>query len=199
VKVLALELSSPVGSVAYLDETGARDLRAFPADRKDSGLFYENLQAIHQICGTPDLIVVGLGPGSYAGVRIAIATALGLKAASGAHLLGLPSVCAIEQDEYVVVGDARRNFFYLAHVIQGRCVEGPTLATEEEVRSKLAAWPDSTIFATQPLAKFEKVSIAHPSALRLAQLATRAELDFTETLGPIYLREPYITTPRKEK
>lgn len=196
-KVLALELSSPVGSVAFLDETAAQYGRVFPADRKDSGLFYENLREIHQTCASPDLIVVGLGPGSYAGTRIAIATALGLQAASGARLLGLPSICAYESDEYVVVGDARRNSFFLAHVIRGRCVEGPTLATEEELRAKLSSWPDLPILATQPLPQFANVAVAHPSALRLAVLANQAKIDPGQTLEPIYLREPYITTPKK--
>ena len=89
-KVLALELSSPVGSVALSrPRRKKREFRTFPADRKNSGFFYENLQAIYQATAPPDLIVVGLGPGSYAGVRIAIATALGLRAASGARLVRL--------------------------------------------------------------------------------------------------------------
>jgi tRNA threonylcarbamoyladenosine biosynthesis protein TsaB len=196
-RVLALELSSPVGSVAFWDDAGVELVRAFPADRKDSGLFYENLRVIHQTCESPEVIVVGLGPGSYAGIRIAIATALGLKAASGARLLGLPSVCAFEQEEYVVVGDARRNSFYFAHVIAGRCLEGPTLATAEEVRAKLIAWRHLPIVATQPLAQFDNLSLAQPSALRLAQLAAEADCAAEETLEPIYLREPYITTPKK--
>ena len=196
-KVLALELSSPVGSVAFCSDGGDRDLKVFPADRKDSGLFYENLQALQELWGRPDLIVVGLGPGSYAGIRIAIATAIGLKAAWRARLLGLPSICALEPEEYVAVGDARRNSFFFAHVIRGRCVVGPTLATEDEIFSKLRGWQHLPRIAPQPLAQFEDIVVEHPSALRLAQLALDAEIDDPETLEPIYLREPYITTPRK--
>jgi tRNA threonylcarbamoyladenosine biosynthesis protein TsaB len=150
---------------------------------------------MHATAGKPEVIVVGLGPGSYAGVRIAIATAVGLKAASGARLLGLPSICALEPEEYVAVGDARRNSFFFAHVLRGRCVEGPTLATEEEMMTKLRAWSHLPKIASQPLAQFEDVSVAHPSALRLVELARGAEIGDVETLEPIYLREPYITTP----
>ena len=196
-KVLALELSSPVGSVAFCDEDAARDLRVFPADRKDSGLFYENLQALLETSAEPDVIVVGLGPGSYAGVRIAIATAVGLKAAWRARLLGLPSVCALDHDEYVVVGDARRHSFFFARVSGGSCVEGPTLATEEEIFSKLREWDRLPRFASQPLAQFGGVIVEHPSALRLAELALDAQFEDAATLAPIYLREPYITTPKK--
>jgi tRNA threonylcarbamoyladenosine biosynthesis protein TsaB len=196
-KVLALELSSPVGSVAFCDESGVRHFKVFPADRKDSGLFYENLQATQEMSGRPEIIVVGLGPGSYAGVRIAIATAIGLKAASGARLLGVPSACALDHAEYVIMGDARRHSFFFAHVIRGRCVEGPTLATEEEIFSKLRQWRHVPRIAAQPLPQFEDVMVEHPSALRLAELALELDIGDQEALEPIYLRAPYITVPRK--
>ncbi len=196
-KVLALELSSPVGSVAFCDEEGERDLRAFPADRKDSGFFYENLSAIYQEFGHPDLIVVGLGPGSYAGVRIAIATALGLKLAAGARLLGLPSICAVERAEYLFVGDARRNSFFFAHVKEGRCLEGPTLASAEETERRMSEAPHLPVVATQPLPPFAHVMVENPSALRLVELASGHDWGTERPLEPIYLREPYITTPRK--
>ncbi len=196
-KVLALELSSPVGSVAFCGEDGRRDLKVFPADRKDSGLFYENLQAMQESMGRSEIIVVGLGPGSYAGVRIAIATAVGLKAAWGARLLGLPSICALGPDEYVAVSDARRNSFFFAHVVRGHCAEGPTLASEEEVRAKLREWHDLPRIAPQPLAQFEDIVVEHPSALRLAELALQVEMGEEKMLEPIYLREPYITTPKR--
>ena len=121
-KVLALELSATIGSLAFCDDS-ARLFRTFPADRKD-----------------PEVIVVGLGPGSYAGVRIAIATAIGLKAAANARLVGLPSICAIDQSEYLFVGDARRSSFFFAHVVRGCCMEGPKLASEAEIRAKLQAF-----------------------------------------------------------
>lgn len=196
-KVLALELSSPVGSVAFCDEEGGRDLRAFPADRKDSGFFYENLSAIYQQFAAPDLIVVGLGPGSYAGVRIAIATALGLKAASGASLLGLPSICAVDRAEYLFVGDARRNSFFFAHVRDGRCLEGPTLASADQIESRTKEVPQLPVIATQALSPFREAIVEDPSALRLAELALAHGEGAEMPLEPIYLREPHITTPRK--
>ena len=196
-KVLALELSAPVGSVAFCDGSATRDFRTFPADRKDSGFFYENLRAIYQGDGPPDLIAVGLGPGSYAGVRIAIATAIGLGAAAGARLRGLPSICAIAREEYLFVGDARRNSYVFAHIIDGRCIAGPELANEDETRARLREAADVPIIATEPLPQLEKVIVEQPSALRLVELASRTSDDPEAALEPIYLRAPYITTPRK--
>jgi tRNA threonylcarbamoyladenosine biosynthesis protein TsaB len=196
-KVLALELSSAVGSIAFCDEDETRDFRTFPADRKDSRFFYENLSTVYQADGPADLIIVGLGPGSYAGVRIAIATALGLREASGARLRGLPSISAVDQDEYAFVGDARRSSFFFAHVVNGRCLEGPTLGSLAEIQAKVQEARPLPIVATQPLVQFGQVSVEHPSALRLAQLGLQAKDEGDETLEPIYLRAPYITTPRK--
>ena len=196
-KVLALELSSPVGSVAFCDDCGKSEVQAFPTGRKDSGLFYENLRAVYRAGAPPNLIVVGLGPGSYAGVRIAIATALGLRLASGARLCGLPSVCAIDREEYLFVGDARRNSFVFAHVVDGQCVEGPILASEEEIRARLRDAQALPVLATQPLEQFEKVIMEYPSALRLIELAQRMNGHSDETLEPIYLRAPYITAPAR--
>jgi tRNA threonylcarbamoyl adenosine modification protein YeaZ len=194
-KILALELSSSVGSVALSGGNDGPAFRTFPADRKDSGFFFENLRAIHEAGGPPDLIIVGLGPGSYAGVRIAIATAAGLRIACGARLVGLPSICAIERDEYLFVGDARRSSFVFAHVVGGCCAKGPTLASEEEIRTELRQAGELPIIATEPLAQFEHVIVEHPSALRLVELAPCIKGEGAETLEPIYLREPYITTP----
>ena len=63
-------------------------------------------------------IVVGTGPGSYAGVRAAIAFATGYSVGSGCEVLGLPSPCAVagaaDAFPLAVVGDARMGMRWLA-------------------------------------------------------------------------------------
>ncbi|HUR28347.1 MAG TPA: tRNA (adenosine(37)-N6)-threonylcarbamoyltransferase complex dimerization subunit type 1 TsaB [Planctomycetota bacterium] len=67
------------------------------------------------------LIVVGTGPGSFTGLRVAAATALGLARGTGARLFGLPSVEALcwsalsVGEEAAVVLDARQGELYFAH------------------------------------------------------------------------------------
>src|ERR1044072_5016468 len=104
-KILALELSSARGSIALVDpdrlcqpdglkpsssgdNQGGVYSCEWPNDRKNSGPFFEHLREVRKQCGKPDTIVVGLGPGSYAGTRIAIATAIGLQPASKGRLMG---------------------------------------------------------------------------------------------------------------
>ncbi len=199
-KVLALELSSARGSVAWLD--GNTELfREWPNDRKNSGPFFENLADIQKQLGGPDTIVVGLGPGSYAGVRIAISAAVGLQAATNARLAGLPSICAIESDshEYHVIGDARRNSFFLAGVRANEVVEGPDLFAENELRTKLNEL-NLPIFASEILPQFERVIVRYPSARVLARLAQDSNCKFAlPPLEPIYLREPHITLPKDQR
>src|SRR4051812_26185638 len=81
-KILALELSSARGSIALLDGEIIFE-RDWPNDRKNSGLFFENLKAVSEEFGSPSVILVGLGPGSYAGSRIAISAAIGLSMSGG--------------------------------------------------------------------------------------------------------------------
>ena len=67
-----------------------------------------------------ECIAVGLGPGSYAGIRIAIAIAQGWQLARGVKLLGISSAeCLAAQAQGIfgrvnVVIDAQRGEFYLA-------------------------------------------------------------------------------------
>src|SRR5260370_33506149 len=117
-KILALELCSARGSVALFNDGNVVFFREWQNDRKNSGPFFEYLTEVQKPFGKPDTIVVGLGPGSYAGTRIAVSAAIGLQAASHARLIGFASICALQCDaaEYCVIGDARRTSFCLAHV-----------------------------------------------------------------------------------
>lgn len=195
--VLALELSTALGSVALLAEGRTVFEAEFANDRKHSGAFFENVQSALAKFARPTVIVAGLGPGSYAGSRIAIATAIGLRAATGARLLGLPSICAlaITEEDYAVIGDARRDRFFFARVTARRCAEGPVLFTIGELQERLRNL-DRPIYTSAKLAEMPEAIMAQPSAKILAKLAGEAELENAETLEPIYLRAPHVTMPK---
>lgn len=201
-KILALELSSAQGSIAWLEGEGEPFAVSFSNDRKHSGLFFENLQSCFRQFGAPDLIVVGLGPGSYAGVRIAIAAAVGLRMASAAKLIGLPSICAIDTGvrDYCAIGDARRHSFYFARVSEGKLLEGPSLHSAAELDAKITKSP-IPVYASESLAQFPQATVAFPSARRLGELARDQgdEISDSQSLEPIYLREPHITTPKASR
>ena len=60
-------------------------------------------------------IVVGTGPGSFAGIRSALAFAQGYALAAHCEVLGLPSACALAGEGRVaVIGDARQGKAWVA-------------------------------------------------------------------------------------
>jgi tRNA threonylcarbamoyladenosine biosynthesis protein TsaB len=198
-KILALELSTARGSLAWLDgETGFR--REWPNDRRNSAAFFENLQAVRGKFGAPETVIVGLGPGSYAGTRIAISAAIGIQLSCGARLIGYPSICAMECDaqEYCVIGDARRKSFFFARILKNEVIEGPLLLSELELKAKLESLdPPTPLFSSDSLPQFHRPVITFPSALILARLAEELGRSFClPPLEPLYLREPHVTMPK---
>ena len=198
-KNLAIELSTSRGSLAWLDGE-IEFTREWPNDRKNSAAFFENLQALRRKFGAPDTITVGLGPGSYAGTRIAISAAIGIQLSCDARLIGYPSICAIEcnAQEYCAIGDARRKSFFFARILKNEAIEGPTLFSELELETKLESIdPATPVLSSELLSQFDRPLISFPSALILARLAKESWRSFyLPPLEPIYLREPHITMPK---
>lgn len=196
---LALETSTSHGSVALLADGNVLLDERFSADRSHSATLFNVLANARALASSIDVIAVGLGPGSYAGVRIAIAAALGMELSSGAKLVGLPSVAALATSatEYLAIGDARRDTYYFTRVTRGLCEEGPLLASASELSTRLASHPGLPIIATEEVPGFNVSEIAQPNALLLARLAAEGRgIVATGDLEPIYLREPHITRPK---
>jgi tRNA threonylcarbamoyl adenosine modification protein YeaZ len=199
--ILALELSTARGGIAWLKDAGTPMHQVeWPNDRKNSGPFFEQLEATIRKFGKPDQIIVGVGPGSYAGIRIAISAAIGVAAAGDVALLGYPSVCALPNmgDEYVVIGDARRHSFFFAQV-KDRALDGSyELLNEAGLRARLHTLPAAIqVLSSDLLHQFDRVEQRFPSAELLGCLAFDERKVFSRTpLEPIYLREANITMPK---
>jgi len=202
-KILALENSTTHGSIALLEDGKQPVTFQFANDRKHSGLFFQSLQKLGDWFHHLDAIVVGLGPGSYAGVRIAIASAIGLGAAHKARLVGVPSICAVENapNEYGVIGDARRNSYFFARVVANQIVEGIDLHREDELRARIQSiHRDTPVFSSEQLFAFPQAVICSPSATILGKLIEHGTVHSLENpLQPIYLREPHITIPNDKR
>src|ERR1700745_3206872 len=172
-RTLVLELSTAHGSLAWLDGE-IEFTRDWPNDRKNSAALFENLEAVRRKFGAPETIVVGLGPGSYAGTRIAISAAIGIQLSCDARLIGYPSICAMECDapEYCVIGDARRRSFFFARILKNEVVEGPVLVTDAVLTARRESIePPTPIFPSELLPQFPRAVTCFPSALILGRLA----------------------------
>ena len=195
--ILAFEFSSAQRSVALARdgivlaeaaETGGyRVTNALGLTEKvlaDAGIRREEVEAI----------AVGLGPGSYTGIRAAIALAQGWQLARAVKLLGISSVevlAAQAQAEKTfgrvnVVIDAQRGEFYLS------AWEISAAARKEITPLKIASAAEIEALKTagEICVGPEAGKVLFPSAAMLAQLASpRADFVSGEKLEPIYLRE----------
>ncbi len=141
-----------------------------------------------------EVIAVGLGPGSYTGIRAAIALAQGWQLACGIKLLGVSSadcLAAQAQAEKIfgrvnVVIDAQREEFYVStwNISEaGRTEVSP-------LKIVPAAEIEALKLAGEACVGPETGSIIFPSAAMVARLAAvRTDFVTGEKLEPIYLRE----------
>jgi tRNA threonylcarbamoyladenosine biosynthesis protein TsaB len=146
-----------------------------------------------------EVIAIGLGPGSYGGIRASLALAQGWQLAQPVKLLGISSAECLAAEARAqgwlgkvnLVIDAQRNELYLARyeISATTCRElAPLkLATPDEVRAQSAGEIIAGPGVTQWFAEGRPL---FPTAGTLAQLAS-SRTDFVpgEKLEPIYLRE----------
>jgi tRNA threonylcarbamoyladenosine biosynthesis protein TsaB len=198
-KSLAFDLSTRRGSIALANDKEILCARDWPNDRRNSAPFFAALNEIVREHGAPETIVVGLGPGSYTGTRIAISAAIGLQATTGAALMGISSLCAIsDENEFYVLGDAKRASFFFAKISGDLLANDPELLTENEMKERISSITTVPIYTSDDLPQFTSVKVRFPSAKLLYLRAQTVPQNLTRApLTPIYLREPHITTPRK--
>src|SRR5215204_5782195 len=96
-KILALEFSHSERGIAVMND---REVLGFALDRSDRGTrAMEQIAQVLQEAGLTasdiEAVAVGLGPGSYAGIRTGIAIAQGWQLTRGAKVLGVNSAEAI--------------------------------------------------------------------------------------------------------
>lgn len=123
---LAVDCATSYLALALVDAEG-RVVASFAADvgREHASRLVPELHAITN--GVPgwrerlERVVAGVGPGSYTGLRVALATASGLARAVGAEVRGAPTFAALAAgvlapgEGAVVTLDARRGNVYAAH------------------------------------------------------------------------------------
>lgn len=198
-KILALEFSSRRRSVAIAEDSTllarmeTEDVKKAPLALIDEALKKASLD--QTAIGT---IALGIGPGSYTGIRSAIATAQGWQLARNANLLAIPSneilaatarANGLRGETHFII-DAQRHEYYHATwnlTDETQTETGPLRIIDVATAAELDAHgPDSLGFPTcEPL---------YPDATLLAQLAAhRTNYQPGETIEPIYLRPTEFT------
>jgi tRNA threonylcarbamoyladenosine biosynthesis protein TsaB len=218
--VAAIDTSSPLGSVALFEEGAlvAED------ERRVSNAHGESLlpmidDVFARARWRPDDVGrwgVGVGPGSFTGVRIAVATAKGIAIATGAELVAVTALDAIafgvaagHEDAVASVVDAMKGELFLQVRLGDSLVLPPESVPRQELVSRLATIACSRMIVVGEAGElvgaaslpFEVVRCELPPhdvsrAASVGRLAIARLPDDADSVEPLYVRPPDITRPR---
>jgi tRNA threonylcarbamoyladenosine biosynthesis protein TsaB len=202
--ILSLEFSSPVRSVAIWPNGASAEAQIEVTATDDRGARTHPITLIEKVLQHSqvdrreiDLIAVGLGPGSYTGIRSAIAIVQGWSLSFATKTMGISSADAIAEatlksgivGTFHVVIDAQRDEFYVADYDS----DGSETSLRNELRiltrdqiSKLKAPLTGPTLNALGLTGIE----IDPRARVVGQIADRRETVISAAdLVPIYLRD----------
>jgi len=212
--ILALDTSLGACSAAVLRSAGPRQLRTLYAEMERGHAealmpMAEEVLAQAEIGPRDlDLIASTLGPGSFTGVRIAIAAARGLALVTDAKLFGTDSLSVMARaalgaglvpgGPFAVAVDARRGMLYFGlYDESARKLEGPLLTAPEDAakllprRLQRAVGSGAQMLAVAAGGRAVEATLPslQPSAAALADMALEGGWT-SATLRPLYLRPP---------
>jgi tRNA threonylcarbamoyladenosine biosynthesis protein TsaB len=154
-----------------------------------------------------DAVAVGVGPGTFTGLRIGVATARALAHGSGAPLHPVSSLAAlaapVDAPQALPLIDAKRGELFGALYATGAEVVGPFVARPDEVPSRTGERARAALAVGDGAVRFRSVleaSGVHVApgdselhvvrALHVCRLATSVAAAPPEAVFPNYLREP---------
>ena len=170
------------------------------------GLLTRNGLALGELSG----LAVGLGPGSFTGVRVGVTTAKMLAQVTGKPLVGVGTLdayaavwAASGETRLVPVLPSRKGEVYTAVYQNGECVEAPFAEDVDTLTGRLTQRGDVTVCGQSSL-------LTHWGGPSLTQLWTPPEglarlaavrlsagdTDAPMSLVPLYVVAPSISTPK---
>lgn len=147
-KILALDASGPVASVALVREEAVLEERLPPNPAEallaqSKSLLRESGLTLAQV----DAIAYNAGPGSLTGLKVGLVAAQGLALPRQIPLVGVPSFWALAKamgkEELAMALRARKNALFFGVARRGKNgwqVDGPCLIEEKEALSRLCDW-----------------------------------------------------------
>ena len=184
---LVLDTSTPAVTAGLVDLDDLRVLaEAVEVDARRHGeLLALNLREVLK-AGDPSVVVVGVGPGPFTGLRVGIVTAAAFAEARGLPVSGVCSLDGMAAPLTGVVTDARRKeVYWAAYDEAGLRADGPNVTTPELAREALMTkrivgdGAQLYGFATEDSPRYPQVAL-------LAAASLHEQLPLT----PLYLRRP---------
>jgi tRNA threonylcarbamoyladenosine biosynthesis protein TsaB len=189
---LAIDTSSQVGSVALGNDKVVVQSIEFKGPKRHSAALFPALVRL----GIPRLklrrIIVGLGPGSFSGIRVGLAAAQGIAVVQGIPVVGISSAYSIARQHATVTrlgvfADAKRREYFCTIFQNGELEKETHLIPAAELEEQLSKF--TLAVSAEPLP-----GVVHQTCPRASDLLGLADsLPGWVTkppLEPIYLREP---------
>ena len=228
-KILAFDTANNTCSVALLCDDKVMAYASETSPAKQAERLFPLIEQVFTSSGYSyndiDIIAVTIGPGSFTGIRIGLATARGIALASGIPLLGVNTLEALAHDIFrenpndtfplLVALDARRQQLYIQlFASSGETLTSPKLISYDEIRQHL---PDTPFSVTgngvthieSPLSENKTQHSCHdlmlPDARSIAYLVAQkhsslpASKHGNNDVFPLYIRKPDAKKSQKLK
>ncbi len=218
-KIAAVDTSTPLGSVALMEDGRVVAEDAHRVSNAHGESLMPMVDALFARAGWRPRDVarwgVGVGPGSFTGVRIGVATVKGIAIATGAEVVGVTSLDAVafglEDDARAIasVVSAMKGELFVQVVRAGEVLLAPTNVKLSAVTATLASLAITELVIAGEAAELVDVAALPfgctvirtppndlPRAASIAKLASQRSPIDIDALEPTYVRAPEITKPR---
>ena len=208
-KILALELSTKFGSIALLEDGLIKKEINWIEQFNDRRQPFEALDKFNTDWSSIDVYVVGRGPGSFSGLRVAfsVVNALALPNQNKviAHNSAETIASKFESSDVLVVGDARRKQLWIGKFKKSKLIEEFKLIEYHELESFIdektivvSSDYDRLSFLLDSHLKTDLRKCFYPSAEDLAKIVYKKIVnnDKLEEFEPLYLHPPVFIEPK---
>lgn len=217
-KILAIEFSSAQRSIAVLSDVNGQQQIQEAVESGPTTSAFGLTESVLEQTGVDreqiELVVIGLGPGSYTGIRAAIAVGYGWQlSGTGAHLTGISSAEAIAAEAaglgftgklHVVIDAQRRELYWATYELDpsGVAKEVRPLRIATMAEAELERQAGGLVVGPEARKWFADAHEVHPRAATLARLAAArwritGGIPSAPSLEPIYLRETsFVKAPK---
>ena len=205
--ILALDTATPTlvaGLARWSADGGATVLaeRAVPSGTKHAELLTPAIEGVLAAAGVAlgnvEVVVAGLGPGPFTGLRVGVVTAAAIADARGIPVVGVCSLDAVGSGARTVVTDARRKEVYWARYdAEGARVDGPSVVRPEDLLLP-GPFTGDPVFAERLGAPVTPADVTTGGLLRAAA-PHLADPGSAAPLVPLYLRRPDAVPPTSIK
>lgn len=202
--ILAIETSQAQASVCLCCNGNIVASHHWEAERNhDSHLFPALQHLLQQLGDAPlDIILVGAGPGSYGGVRVALAAAVGIATVKCAKTVAICSWLGLVNADTAIISDARRGGWTLMQPNGSIDV-----LTTDELKQRLNNGLQAASIESKETLAQNGIVLGTCGLIPSANGITRAWLNMDEEQQknllqtppePIYVRPPHITAAKRK-